>query len=525
MRKSLDMATVKPLLPLSPSSTVSDRAQQASSTVSGGLLSAGLVCAFGLWFSWAPLIVHLQQVGANFSPTELFSLLAIAGLSAACLRLTLGFLLPTGAEPMLFTSCVGLLMVTAWALYQLFGSAVFELWQLQGLALLSGVGGGCLSALGQGPGRTVSAHSWLIKEIAAAVGHLGIVASLMVLPLLVTLALLHQQSVELVVDSSHFLGRVNSGQRLWLGWAGLFWAVLLVPVFLLSLVSLRRSFSAQSLGSFGKIFAQVSGAGVLGLFLALVGAALILPTQVGGLEFPLALELGLVILILLALAALRFWPDHAHASGFMRLIPRADTWIMSVLWAMSIGSFLGFAAAFPLTFWLLFAPPEGHSGPGYPGIFLYAWMLPLVAIVIRVLGSWCARRWGPVLITQICATALVLASLAAAHWMLKIQQVDYSAPYFSALLWCFALIFIAAGIAHASLANTLSVLFPGAQARWVWVWLSSVAALGVVYIPLLLARHLEQGTPWQAMAGFALFYAGCFTLNGWFYWRRRSEFC
>lgn len=514
------MSTIKPLLPLSAGSMVRLREREVSPAVSGGLLSAGLVCAFGLWFSWAPLVVHLQQIGAGFSLTELFSLLAIAGLSAACLRLTLGYLLPAGAESLLFTSCVGVLMVTAWGLYQLLGSSLPELWQLQGWALLSGVGGGCLSALGHGPGRTTSSHSWLAKEIAAAVGHLGIVASLMILPLLVTLGLLHQQSVELMADSSHFLGRVDSGQRLWLGWAGLFWGLLLIPVFLLSLVSLWRSFRTQSLSLTWKMLAQVVGAGVLGLFLALVGAALVLPVEVGGLGFPLALEVGLVLLILLALAAIRLWPESVDAAGFTALIPRADTWIMSVLWAMSIGSFLGFAAAFPLTFWLLFAPPAEHTGPGYPGVFLYAWMLPLVAIVIRVLGGWCARRWGAALITQLCAGALVVASLAAAYWMLEIQQAAYSAPYFSALLWCFAVIFIASGIAHASLSSTLSELFPGPQARWVWVWLSSVAALGVVYIPLLLARHLEQGTPWQAMAGFALFYAGCFALNGWFYLRR-----
>lgn len=515
------MSTTKPSLSLSSVPMLKRQRPYALPAISTGLVSAGMICAFGLWFSWASLVVHLQQIGSGYSLIELFSLLAIAGLSAACLRLTLGFLLPAGAEPILFSVCLALLMFTAWGLYRLFSVSVPELWQLQGLALLSGVGGGCVSALGHGPGRAASPNSWLAKEMVAALGHLGVVASLMLLPLLTTLSLPHQHSEELLVGSSHFLGRVGSGEPLWLAWAGLFWGVLLVPVFLLSLRQLQRSLGSQSLGSICRVLGQVLGVGALGLLLALVGAGLILPSRVGGWGFPLALELGLAALIVLALVAIRLWPGSLKAAQFIALIPRSDTWIMSLLWAMSIGSFLGFAAAFPLTLWFLFAPPPGHSGPGYPGIFLYAWMLPLVAIVIRVLGSWCARRWGSVLITQLCAGVLVIASLVAAFGLLEVQQATYRPPYFSGLLGCFAVIFIASGIAHSALSISLPVLFPGAHARWLWVWLSAIAALGVVYIPLLLARHLEAGTPWKAMAGFALFYALCFVLNGYSYWRRR----
>jgi NNP family nitrate/nitrite transporter-like MFS transporter len=44
----------------------------------------------------------------------------------------------------------------------------------------------------------------------------------------------------------------------------------------------------------------------------------------------------------------------------------------------------------------------------------------------------------------------------------------------------------------------------------------------VFYIPQLLGEQLVHGTPAQAMLGFAVFYAVCLLLNGWFYLRRES---
>src|SRR5690625_2070761 len=50
---------------------------------------------FGLWFCWTLVAVHLHHVGAGLAFMERFSLLAISGLGAGCVGLTLSL----GAHP------------------------------------------------------------------------------------------------------------------------------------------------------------------------------------------------------------------------------------------------------------------------------------------------------------------------------------------------------------------------------------------------------------------------------------------
>src|SRR5690625_3193454 len=44
---------------------------------------------FGLWFCWTLVAVHLHHVGAGLAFMERFSLLAISGLGACCVRLAM----------------------------------------------------------------------------------------------------------------------------------------------------------------------------------------------------------------------------------------------------------------------------------------------------------------------------------------------------------------------------------------------------------------------------------------------------
>lgn len=488
------------------------------------LLSAALIGAFGLWFSWAPLVVALQQPqlagqalfpallpATAFSQSALFSLLVIAGLAAACLRLTLGFLLRPDSEALLLSACLAVLLVTAWWMYQVLGSPAFSLRQLQGLALLSGVGGGCFSALSHRPGAG-SEHRHRV-EFASSLGHLGIVVTLVVVPLIITLPLPGQEPRLAAAGSSHFLGRTAVGQPLWLGWAGLFWGLVLAPAFALSLRFVRCSWRA--------LF-DLLAALLLGLLPALLGAWLLLPGEAGGSGLALSVELVLAVMLFGALAAIRLWPGSPQVETLFRIFNNKHTWAMTLLWVMSLGSFLGFCAALPLTLAELFAAPGAGEAAQTPGLFLYLWMLPLAAVLLRRVSAWGAQRWGGARVTQVCIGLLFAGSLLAAYRVYGMQQAEYSPPYFYGLLMAFAVLVVAANMAHAALLSSLAKLFPTPQWRGVGIWLASVSALGVAYIPLLFAGHLQRGTPAQALLGFALFYGLCFVLNGWLYLRRHA---
>src|SRR5690606_21408211 len=151
------------------------------------LNAAGLFCASALWMSWSLVAVFLLQAGSHLSVEQLFRLMAIAGLSAGCLRVSFSLLVPAGAGGLSLVLVLALLLPLALGLGEVWRHA--PRWQvLQTLALFSGLGGACFSAfvatLGDRnplPGRRQS----LELGLGIGLGHLGIAASLVLVPLLV----------------------------------------------------------------------------------------------------------------------------------------------------------------------------------------------------------------------------------------------------------------------------------------------------------------------------------------------------
>ena len=51
-----------------------------------------LLCAFAVWMFWSVLTVRMKEAGFPFTPAQLFTLISIAGLSGATLRIPSSFL-------------------------------------------------------------------------------------------------------------------------------------------------------------------------------------------------------------------------------------------------------------------------------------------------------------------------------------------------------------------------------------------------------------------------------------------------
>ena len=475
-----------------------------------GVHFAGL----GLWFCWALVVVYLHHVGAGLDFMERFSLLAIGGLAAGCVGLTLSFGAQPGGHRLMLGWSLLTLLIPALGLTWVLGKAPAPLWQWQLLALLSGAGAGSCSASvhrsrprGDGPrGDGVNGTALLM-----AVGHWAIVVGFLVLPLLALLPLSSQGTVS-VLWSSHFFARLAPGTELWLAWNGAFWSAIVVFLLVLWLRHQRRAGWRVLIKDAARSGVHFYRALFFGLILAAMGAWLVLPSAAGGSGLSPSKELLLLVLVALALAPTLFAARHGDQPPILSHLRNVDTWALALLWVMSQGSFLGLAAAFPITVERLFV---GSAAPGYPGVFVYAWMLPLLGILVRPLGTWGAARWGGALTTQICVLAMVMASAGAAYWVAKAQGSTQPTRYFSGFMLAFALLFVAAGVAQSALANAVeAVASPRA-----WVWLSAMAAFGVFYICLTLAEKLERGEGVQALTGFALFYALCAMGNAWLYLR------
>lgn len=206
---------------------------------------------------------------------------------------------------------------------------------------------------------------------------------------------------------------------------------------------------------------------------------------------------------------------------------------MSVIYTMTFGSFIGFAASFPLAIKVIF----GYShvmvdgvmthdtiNPNGPSALMYAWMGPFIGALIRPLGGWISDKIGGALVTQICSIVMIGSALGAAYFMQEAYQSATPEEFFIPFFVLFLILFAATGIGNGSTFRTIAQVFPKEQAGPVLGWTSAVAAYGAFYIPKVIGEQIQATTPEVALIGFAVFYGVCVLINYWFYLRKDGEF-
>lgn len=419
------------------------------------LVAATLVGAFGFWFTPAVIVVFALLGTPDYSLTEGFLLLSVMGLSAACFRFVLdrGPALRRDAE-LLLVVLLSLLVVNVATLW-LLQAGPANTTQLYWLSVLSGLGGGSFAVLNRVRCAPRDHMPTLSLEAVSVAGHLGIVLALLVLPLLITLPLWSQHSTRLLAGSSHFLGRIEAGASVWLVWPAfvwLLWSNALLVLWIL-VPSWRRALCwRHSLALGGRLLA--------GTTLIVMLAAVLWLQRLDALAW--------YWLLLFAGVAITGNRSRGLVAG-----PGSSPW----LWSVTLGCFLGLSATFPLLTLSVFYPSRESLAVPYPAIFLYAWMLPLGAILLRPVGPWAVRRWGVKQVLALCLLTMCLASLSLAWWMYRALQVAYAQPFFPGYILSFALLFGAAGVGNAALIFRARAQ-PGRVA---------LAALAMAAIPLLLA--------------------------------------
>lgn len=513
-------------------------AQQQSAAAYGALWLYSAIAFFGfaIWSWWGVIAVLLLQLGAHYSINELFSLIAIAGLAGGSLRITIGVLFTPSDSHLAIL--LGVMMLTLPTVgLSLVLRPDTPLWVLQLLALATGLGGGCFSAF-------IAAVSDLFpgnqRETAlgfgAGLGHLGAAAGHIILPLIAACQLWRALGIEpamSALEASTLLGGSAAGQDLWTQPLGYIWLLGLLPLTLMTWVAVRR------LGGFSNARSQVSdwwnalvrmgSALLIGLVISALGLWLMLPVAASGSGLELSRELVLALMVIVTLMLLRIIPgERGTLRQSYSILNNKHTWAISVLCLMSLGSFLGFSAIFPLMLHLVFG--YSHSAGLHlpninaPGVFTYAWMGPLIGVLMRPVGGWAAWRFGGARVTQNCALVLMLTCGGIAWCLFLAYDSAQPEQYFLAFLLLFLTLFAAAGAGYASVLHTGLKLFPPAQSVQITIWMTAMAAYGVFYISSLMGEQFSRGTPQQAMIGFALFYGGCLLLNRWLYLRKSSAF-
>jgi MFS transporter, NNP family, nitrate/nitrite transporter len=217
-------------------------------------------------------------------------------------------------------------------------------------------------------------------------------------------------------------------------------------------------------------------------------------------------------------------------------------WLMCVLYLGTFGSFIGFAAGFPLLIKSQFPAVNPLA---------YAWLGPLVGALIRPFGGWLSDKVGGARVTLWDFVLLVIGVLGVLYFLPKGQSA-FALPFgpaegsFTGFFVMFLLLFVATGIGNGSTFRMIPVIFTELKSRETAGaseaqraaaikegtvlgaaavgFAGAFGAYGGFFIPKSYGTSIAAtGGPELALWVFAAFYAVCVAITWWFYARRRAE--
>ncbi|HEU4922599.1 MAG TPA: NarK family nitrate/nitrite MFS transporter [Burkholderiales bacterium] len=229
--------------------------------------------------------------------------------------------------------------------------------------------------------------------------------------------------------------------------------------------------------------------------------------------------------------------DIADARASVReqavIFRRKHNWLMCWLYLGTFGSFIGYAAGFPLLI-----------KSQFPGVnpLQYAWLGPLVGAVVRPFGGWLADKLGGAVVT-FWNFVVMAAAVAGVLWFLPSGG---SGGSFLGFFACFMVLFLTTGIGNGSTFRMIPVIFltertraaagkgkdaqeqaikdANKEAAAVLGFTSAFAAYGGFFIPKSYGTSISlTGGPEAALYVFIVFYLTCIALTWWYYSRKGAE--
>jgi NNP family nitrate/nitrite transporter-like MFS transporter len=502
-----------------------------------------LLCGFAVWVYWGIITVQMLNLGFPFKQSELFTLTAIAGLTGATLRIPSTFFIRIagGRNTIFFTTA--LLIIPAIGAGFALQSKDTPLWVFQILAFLSGIGGGNFaSSMSNISFFFPRRMQGLALGLNAGLGNAGVTTMQILVPLVMTFALLGAFGGDPMVlkqTSGTLIGKIPAGTQTWIQNAGFVWVVVLIPLVIAAWFGMHNirteevtpKIAGGVLGAFARMTAML----LVGFVAAAVGLYFILPAPTG-LGLPAWTKWFVIAGVIAATVGLLYYICFFVRDNLKRqyqIFGNKHTWVMSVIYTMTFGSFIGYSAAFALAIKVIFGFQHlavngvlTHNTPNAngPSALMYAWMGPFIGAFIRPIGGWIADKVGGARVTQYITILMIASALGVAYFMKAAYQSATPEEYFVPFFILFLLLFAGSGIGNGSTFRTIAMIFPKEQAGPALGWTSAVAAYGAFVIPQVFGEQIKAATPEYALYGFALFYFICLLLNWWYYVGPKAEF-
>ncbi|MCD6597600.1 MAG: NarK/NasA family nitrate transporter [Bacteroidales bacterium] len=495
-----------------------------------------LLLAFAVWIMWSIIATKLKEFGFNFgmitpemNPAEItaklkeinslyYTLPAIAGLAGATLRIPNSFLISLGGGRNVVFVTTLLLLIPAigvgFALQDVNTSYMtFALY-----AALSGFGGGNFSS-------SMSNISFFFPKrmqgtslgLNAGIGNLGVGVMQKTIPWVIGFFLFGA----IGVDGNKVYGEALSGLQN----AGWVWVPLLSVATIAAFLGMNNVITGtpklpSTLQGISKTFYMVA----LGLVGAGVGAFLLVYLKIN-------MWIVLPVVIVLTVMLMKYATPGEIKENLNKqfaIFKNKQTWVMTIIYTMTFGSFIGFSAAFPKLSQDIFVYTDpndpGFVNPNAPNFLMWVFLGPVIGALIRPVGGWFADKINSgAKVTAMSTIAQILATLAVAYFVIQARNSETPEQYWWPFFGAFMILFLTTGIGNGSTFRSIPYIFSKEQAGPVLGWTAAIAAYGAFIIPKVFGQQIKNGTPEYALYGFAAYYLICLILNWWYYQGPKAE--
>ena len=251
-------------------------------------------------------------------------------------------------------------------------------------------------------------------------------------------------------------------------------------------------------------------------------------------------------IVLASLAAWFGMNDIADAKASFAtqatIFGRRHNWLMCLLYLGTFGSFIGYAAGFPLLIKSQFAGIDPLA---------YAWLGPLLGALVRPFGGWLADRLGGARVTFWNFIVMALGVVGVLWFLPKGAAASLAFPFgpaagsFTGFFLMFLVLFLTTGIGNGSTFRMIPVIFLNEALKRVdpkdadavaratkegntegaatLGFTAAIAAYGGFFIPKSYGTSISTtGGPEAALYTFFVFYLLCIVVTWWHYARRNA---
>ncbi len=415
-----------------------------------------LLCGFSVWLYWGMIIKIMQRLhfangelfnftfrnnGAPYDEAGyralLFTLPAVAGLAGATLRIPNSFMIAIcGGRNVKFMTTVLLIipaLATGIALQN--PDTPFSVYIV--LAALSGVGGGAFaSSMSNISFFYPKRMQGLALGLNAGLGNAGVSVMQFLIPWAITFGIFgplggdpQQYSVS------------GETQQTWIQNAALIWVPVMTVLAVLALL-MMNNLPQHKCGSTPVAIGKYLWLQMIGFFGAGVGVVLLIFVQLPIPEL-VRIFLVLIVAVVVTLLGMRFMTPQTIQEPLNKqfaIFRNKHNWVMTWLYVMTFGSFIGYSNAFPKLIDDVFVTETNRLVTSN-----YIWIGAFVGALIRPVGGWLSDKLGGARVTQWDTWIMVASTILAGYLVSLAGKSDTPEKYFMPFLITFIVLFATTG--------------------------------------------------------------------------------